>query len=149
MGAKEMTLLKVVLDTNVFVSAVLFGGKAGSVFSLCQNGFIKPCISREVLDEYITVLSYKRFNLTECEIKYLIEQELIPYAEPYNVTKTQNVIKADNDDNKFISLAVESESNYIISGDKHLLDLKVYENIQIIKISDFLNLDNINCRAPF
>ena len=61
--------MRVVLDTNALVSALLFSGVSSKLVSLWQNGSIAPLLSREILDEYLRVLSYPKFALSEKEIK--------------------------------------------------------------------------------
>ena len=81
-------------------------------------------ISKEVLEEYVKPLSYPKFQLSEAEIKYIIEEELFPYVEVIRVKSKVNVVKEDKEDNKFLALALDGKADYIISGDKHLLKLK-------------------------
>lgn len=73
--------MRVVLDTNTVVSALLFSGISSKLVSLWQKGLITPLLSREILDEYLRVLSYPKFDLSEGEIKELIQEEILPYAE--------------------------------------------------------------------
>ena len=73
--------MRVVLDTNAVVSALLFSGVSSKLVSLWQNGLITPLLSREILDEYLRVLSYPKFELSEEEIKELIQEEILPFAE--------------------------------------------------------------------
>jgi uncharacterized protein len=73
--------VRVVLDTNAVVSALLFSGISSKLVSLWQKGSITPLLSREVLDEYLRVLSYPKFELSEKEIKELIQEEILPYTE--------------------------------------------------------------------
>ncbi|MCK4905546.1 putative toxin-antitoxin system toxin component, PIN family [bacterium] len=129
---------RVVIDTNVFISAVLFGGTAEKIRTLWQNKKIIFLISKEITEEYIRVLSYPKFNLTKAEINYILEEELFPFVEPINVTTKVNLVKEDNEDNKFIALAVDGKAKYIISGDKHLLNLCKHKDIKIVTIGDFL-----------
>ena len=79
---------RVVIDTNVIVSALLFGGTPGKLIPLWKDGLIKPLVSREIIDEYIAVLAYPKFELTETEIQYLFYQQLLPFFE---VVKTNPV----------------------------------------------------------
>ena len=123
---------RVVIDTNVFISAVLFGGTAEKLRTLWQNEEIIFLISKEITEECIRVLSYPKFNLTKTEINYILEEELFPFVEPVKVTTEINLVKDDVEDNKFIALAVDGKAKDIISGDKHLLSLGGYQDIKII-----------------
>ena len=72
---------KVVIDTNVIISALLFGGKPGELIPFWQNSRIEPIVSRDIVDEYIRVLAYPKFQLTEKEIQFLLYRQLLPYFE--------------------------------------------------------------------
>ena len=70
--------MRVVLDTNVLVSALLFKGKTSDLVPLWQTGAITPLLSRSFLEEHLRVFSYPKFRLTDTEIKALIQEELLP-----------------------------------------------------------------------
>ena len=123
-----MGALKVVIDTNVVISALLFGGEPGKLFAFWQRGIIKPSASKEIIDEYLRVLTYPKFKLSEEEINYLLYQEILPYFDIIDVHSGPRIIKKDSEDDKFIRCALAAGSRYIISGDQHLLALKEYQN---------------------
>ena len=133
--------MKIVIDTNVFISAVLFGGEADKILSLGKGKKVTIVISKEILNEYIKVLAYPKFKLTDEEIKSIIGEELLPIVTIVNVNSIIKYIKADPEDDKFLSLAVDGQADYIISGDKHLLDVKKYKKFKIITIKEFLEMD--------
>ena len=132
-------ILKVVIDTNTFISAVLFKGETNKLVDLWQKEKFTFLISREILDEYIKVLSYPKFKLTSDEIKHIINTELLPFVEPYVVKTEVDIIKDDPSDNKFLALAITGKSNCIISGDKHLLAIRRFRGIKIITPYLFLS----------
>jgi len=141
MGQKKVKGIKpprVVIDTSVFISALLFDGAAGQLVDFWQQGKIIFLVSGEVLKEYIAVLSYPKFKLTKEEIKSLVESEVIPFFEPVNVTTKVEIITIDPADNKFLELAEDGKADFILSSDKHLLDLKSYKDFRIIPVEEFL-----------
>jgi putative PIN family toxin of toxin-antitoxin system len=127
---------RVVLDTNIFISAVLFSGRTSRLVKLWQEGRILVLMSPEVLMEYVKVLAYPKFKQ---EIKSVIEQELLPFVEPVKVSKAISVIAEDPSDDKFLNLALGGKSDFIISGDKHLLGLNEYGGIKIVTAEEFLS----------
>lgn len=137
MGKKKIILPKVVIDTNVIVSALLFKGNSNKIITLYQESKIIFLISKEILKEYIKVLSYPKFNLTQEEIKHIIKEEILPFTEPVKVTVTIDIIKDDPDDNKFLECAVSGKTDFIVSGDNHLIDLQEYKKIKILKVATF------------
>lgn len=140
MGKKEKQVKRVVLDTNVLISALLFRGGLSKIVGLWQKGKIIPVISKETFSEFVTVLEYPKFSLTQEETDSIIKYEILPYFEIVEVVKGVKGICRDPEDDKFISCAISGSVDYIVSGDKDLFDLKQYKSIRIIKASDFLKM---------
>ena len=133
-----MGKIKVVIDTNVIISAILFGGTPAELMSLWKNGRIKPLASKEIIDEYIKVLTYPKFELTEAEINYILYNEILPYFDIVEIKDTPVIIKVDPSDDKFIHCAKTGKAKTIITGDQHLLNLKTYQKIKILTPTEFL-----------
>ena len=136
----KVQVKSVVIDTNVIVSALLFGGTPGKLIQLWKTGQIQPLISKEITEEYLQVLAYPKFNLSENEIGFLLNHEILPY---FKAVKTKpghwkTTIEDDPSDDMFIRCAVSGMCRIIISGDRHLLDLKRYDKIRILSVSLFL-----------
>jgi len=128
----------VVIDTNVIVSSILFGGIPGELIPLWKSGRIKPLASKEIIDEYIKVLTYPKFELSETEINYILYNEILTYFDIIQIKKTSVIIKVDPSDDKFIHCAKAGKASVIISGDQHLLRLKTYQKIKIQTPAEFL-----------
>lgn len=131
--------MKVVIDTNVFVSSLFnASGIPRKIIDLWKSGEIILCVSKEILEEYIDVL--KRFDFIEKhELRMLLDifnkrMHLVFVAS----TSYLSAIKGDPADNKFIECAIAANAQYIISGDKHLKNLKMYANIEILSPAEFL-----------
>ena len=132
-----MTGSKIVLDTNVIVSGILFGGNPRSVIQSVIEGRSILYISTPILEEIEAVLLRPKFKLNTSIVRnlvYEIEQISI-FAES---KKAINIVKKDPDDNKFIECAIASNSEFIISGDVHLLEIKKYRKIKIITPQEYL-----------
>ena len=132
-----MGALKVVVDTNVLVSALLFGGTPGRLIDLWQMGALKPLASTEIIDEYLSVLTYPKFKLSEEEINFLLYRKILPYFDAIDAQPGPRIIKKDPEDDKFIRCALAGKVKFIISGDQHLLALKSYRKIKILSPVDF------------
>lgn len=131
-------MLKVVIDTNVFISS-FFGGIPRDIINLWKTGQIVLCLSQEIVEEYLKVIT--RLGIKD---KNEIERLTGLFAEGYNsvyAAKTPNldVVKEDPDDNKFLECAVVLESKVIISGDRHLKEIKKYIDIEIMSPREFLD----------
>jgi putative PIN family toxin of toxin-antitoxin system len=136
MGKIKVT--RVVIDTNVVLSGLLFGGVPGNFIPLWRSGHIRPLASSEIIDEYLRVLAYPKFELSEEEINYLLCREILPYFEIVTVKRGRVIVKEDPSDDMFIRCAVAGKAEIIISGDRHLLALKSYGKIKILTPSEFL-----------
>jgi putative PIN family toxin of toxin-antitoxin system len=128
---------RVVVDSNVVVSALLFGGISGKLIPLLKGRRIHPLCSKEIIDEYIRVLAYPKFKLVESEIEFLISQEIVRWFEIVKVPPGKPFVTADASDDKFIWCALEGRADVIISGDEHLLNLAA-SPIPVLTPSRFL-----------
>jgi len=130
--------MKIVIDTNVLISALLFGGTPGRLIPLWKKGRVNPQASKEMIDEYIKVLAYPKFKLSETEITYLLRGEILPYFDIVVSGSGKVLIKDDPSDDKFIYCAESGNVECIITGDHHLLKLKAHGNIKILTPLQFL-----------
>jgi len=113
--------VRVVIDTNVIVSALLFGGIPARLTALWRDETITPLVSSEIMAEYIRVLAYAKFRLTAEEINMLLTGEILPWFEVITAPKGSPFVALDPDDDKFIWCAMAGKAACIISGDEHLL----------------------------
>jgi putative PIN family toxin of toxin-antitoxin system len=139
-GKKPKKIIRVVLDTNVMISALLFKGELSKIVGLWQKGKIVPVISKETFSELKTVLEYPKFCLSHAEIESLIENEILPFFEVVKVSKHVKGACRDPGDDKFISCALSASADCIVTGDKDLSDLRKYQSIKIIYASDFIKM---------
>jgi putative PIN family toxin of toxin-antitoxin system len=139
-GKKPKKIIRVVLDTNVLISALLFKGELSRSVGLWQKGKIVPVISKETFGELKTVLEYPKFSLSRAEIESLIEHEILPFFEVVNISKHVKGACRDPGDDKFISCALSAHADGIVTGDKDLSDLRKYQSIKIIHASDFMKM---------
>jgi len=135
--------MKVVIDTNVFVSS-FFGGNLRKIIDLSKEGKISLCVSKNILDEYVEVL--QRIGLEE---EGEIEELLSLFAKGINIiftTKTPKIkaVKDDPDDYKFIECAEGLKAAVIITGDKALKAMNGYMGIRILTPQQFLKTHNIH-----
>lgn len=140
MGKKQKKVRRVVLDTNVLVSALLFTGELAGVAGLWQNGEIVPLISKETYDELKAVLAYPKFSLSPGEIQEIIEKEILPFFEAVEISKNITGVSRDPEDDKFIACAICGSADFIVSGDKDLIDLRSYQTARILRVHDFLRM---------
>jgi putative PIN family toxin of toxin-antitoxin system len=131
-------MVRVVLDTNIYISAILVGGKPEQIIDLAREGEIEVYISKPILTEIERILKEK--------IGHTDKQTQIELLDIKSIAKFTSVkirkIKAikDEPDNRILECAVQEKTDYLISGDtKHLQPLKEYRGIKIVSPAEFLN----------
>ena len=128
---------KIVVDTNVAISALGWGGHPDELIRKVAKGELLLYISPEIIDEIIEVMNYPKFNFTvqrkQALLSILKDKSIM--VEP---KRKIQIIEEDPSDNMFLECAVSAKVDYIVSGDKHLLSLKEFNDIKIIKVADFL-----------
>ena len=139
-----MSKLRVVLDTNVLVSALLRKTSTPRrIYQAFRADTFIIVVSAKILEEIDDVIHrdyiIKRSRMTESDRKKFM-LELTDLSLTVEDQIEIKVVKDDPDDNKFITAAVEGKANYIVSGDTHLLDLKEYQIIKIVSPNEFLTI---------
>ena len=130
--------LRVVADTNVLVSALLFGGPPEQIVLAGLRGEIQLLTSSPLLKELERVLKGK-FKLNLHLVRNIIE-EIKEVAELVEVSSHINVISYPDDDNRVLECAVDGKAEFIVTGDtKHILPLKEFRGTKILSPSEFLN----------
>ncbi len=130
-------MIKVVLDTNIYISGILFAGKPREVLDLAIKGKIHVFISPDILSELRDVLSRKKFGFSPERVDIII-REIESITTMVNPAKKYSIVSHDSDDNIIIDCAMESRVEYIITGDNDLLCLNKYKSITIINPALFI-----------
>ena len=129
---------RVVLDTNIMVSMAL-GGKVGKINDAWKAGKFLMIVSEEIVSEYLEVLQRSKFHLRPRTIAVIIARV---YRKAEFVSPQEQVtnIQPDPKDNRFLEAAIAGKVDLIVSGDKHLLDLKEFRSVQIITGREFMDV---------
>ncbi len=128
---------RVVLDSNVIISGVLFGGPPACIMEFALRERIACFTSLPILDEIRDVLQRPKFGLSPDQALSLIEDlhDLCVIVTP---TRHIRAVDADPDDNAILECAVAADAETIVSGDSHLLGLVKWKHIRILSPSDAL-----------
>jgi len=133
-----MTSWRVVLDTNVYLSGIIFGGNCRHILDLMIKKEIKVVISPAILLEISQKLKQK-FKWSQNQI-FTVIKTLIKSTKAVQPKIKIRVVKMDKSDDKIIEAAVTGRVNYIVSGDQHLLKIKQYQKIKIVAPTEFLSI---------
>jgi putative PIN family toxin of toxin-antitoxin system len=137
--------MKVVLDTNILVSAMFWNGDSDKIIRLAEEKKVEIILSKDILDELSKVLGYKdiqdKVKDKNLEVRNSF-QKIVELATIIESEEKVDIIKDDPADNKFLECAKAGKADFIISKDKHLFNLKKFENISIITPKEFLESRN-------
>lgn len=132
-----MSIPRIVLDSNVVISAFLFGGVPARLLELALNGSIECFTSLPILDEIRDVLLRPKFDLSSEQALTLIE-ELHDLCQVVMPSEKVLVVNDDPDDNIILECTISADAEVIVTGDSHLLRIRQWQDIQILSPSDFL-----------
>jgi uncharacterized protein len=130
--------MRVVIDTNVIVSAYL-GGALEVILRAFQTGKFQLVVSKAIVDEYFDVLKRPKFKIEFDEFNDFAAL-LLNKAEFVTPTETLSIIQSDPSDDKFLEAAQKGKVTCVVSGDGHLLELSSFRGIKIISARDFIAL---------
>jgi len=130
--------MRVVVDTNVIVSAYL-GGVLKVIIVAWKSGKFSLVVSKEIVEEYLEVLRRPKFKIRQTEVDDFAAL-ILDSADFVIPLESVNVIQDDPTDNKFLETAIAGKVNLIVSGDSHLLELESFQDISIITARKFVAL---------
>lgn len=135
--------MRIVIDTNLWISGLLWRGKPKDLLCLAESGELELCMAPEMIEELAQVLTYEKLQprlrqlgLSPAELlTYAIDLIVVFDLPPIDAV----IVKADPDDDVFLRCAVAAGASHIVSGDHHLLDMKTYMDIPILTVQDFIS----------
>lgn len=128
--------LRIVLDTNVYISAAILGRVCEEIIQTCRFSNLKVFISQDIIGELKEKL-FQKFLWQDEQINVFLES-ILEFCEVVKADEEIHYIKDDPDDDKILECAVTSKCDFMVPGDKHILKLKSYKSIRILNPSDFL-----------
>jgi len=136
--------MKVVFDTNIFISMLIWRNKElEPLYNLFQKNQITVCINPQIIQEITRVLNYPRFTIPLLKADLTSEEIIKTLTDCCSIfssrAKTPKIIMEDPSDNIILACATASNADFIISGDKHLLKLKSFQDIPIVTPRQFIN----------
>lgn len=131
--------MKVVLDTNVFISGIFWTGSCNRIVNYWREGKFALVTSLKIISELVKVLKDFKIQLSEVMIKewvdYIVKNSII--VEP---KEKFGIVVSDPKDNMFVEVAFVGKVDYVVSQDKHLLKLREFRGIKIVSPEEFLSL---------
>ena len=129
--------MNIVCDTNVLISGILFPGHSRKILQLASRGVVTNAISADILREAEDVLLRPKFSLSPEQVLSIVAlfRDTFVFVTP---SRRVTAIQADPDDNRILEAALAAHANFIVSGDKHLLDLGQWQDVRIVSPAQFM-----------
>jgi uncharacterized protein len=136
--------VRIVIDTNTWVSGLLWKGAPWQLLKLAEQGEIEICIAYSMLLELEEVLAYGRLQ-SRLKLLQQTPNQLAAYAlslsTVFDVSRAGTpIVVTDPDDDIFVLCALEAGAEWLVSGDQHLLELGSYGTVNIVTVTEFLSL---------
>jgi len=131
-------MIKVVLDTNVLISATFWRCPSNEITILVAKQKITCFTSTEIVDEYAKILK-RDFKQSESQNEEKVEGILL-FSQIVSPTTKITAVKDDPEDNKILEASIDANADFIVSGDKHLLKLKEFKGTKILTAREFLEV---------
>lgn len=132
-------MVRIVLDTNILVSGLLYPGKPRKLIELAIDGSVEIVSSIEMIDELKKVLSREKFGLGRDEQTAMVD--FIIRLSHITILKSRfKVVKNDPDDDIVVNTAYDGKATYVVSGDKAVLTVKQFNEIRIVNADRMLKL---------
>ena len=133
--------MRVVLDTNVFISGVFFSGPPNQILKAWRDGKIQLVLSEKILEEYLRVAEILSERFPQIQLGPILELLTVEAGFTFTFDLPETVC-ADPDDDKFIECAIAGKAEAIISGDKHLLRVSGYHGLDVMTPRKFIDKFN-------
>ncbi len=134
-------MLSVTADTNIYVSALNFGGPPDKLLDLARAGEIRLAISDEIREEVVRILQLK-FGWSD-EAIGVARERISDFTEHVYPLQVVRVVEEDPSDNRILECAQAAKSEYIVTGDKHLLKLGRFGDARIVRPAEFLEIQSL------
>lgn len=130
-------MVRAVFDTNILISALLGRGPPYEALMLVLKGKVRLVTSMELFSEFIRVINGRKLRIPKnaqdriASVIYILSDFVEPVIEV-------DIITIDDTDNRVLEAALEGKAQYIVSGDKHLLELREWKGIKILPAREFI-----------
>ncbi len=131
--------MKIVLDTNVFISGVFFGGPPYQILDAWRHWKIEIVLSQDIFDEYQRIATELSRQFKGIDISVFLDLLTVKAIWVF-APRIPFSVSTDPDDDKFISCALASRTKVIVSGDKHLLNISGFRGVEVLTPRSFLEM---------
>ena len=130
--------MRAVVDTNVFVAGVFFGGAPRDVLAAWRDGRIEIVVSREIIEEYARIGD--RLSAPFPAVDFESALNRVATGTVVSAPPLPEPVCTDPDDDKFLACALAAGAGYVVSSDRALLATSPYRNVVVVRPRDFMDL---------
>jgi putative PIN family toxin of toxin-antitoxin system len=130
-------VLRVTADSNIYISALNFPGNPARILEMAKEGAIRLAVSDDIFGEVARVLRRPKFGWSHNRVARALSQ-ISGFAEHVEPKQRVDVVREDPTDNRILECAIAAKSEYLVTGDKHLLKIGQYAGTRIISPADFV-----------
>lgn len=134
-------MISVTLDSNIYISALNFGGEPLHLLKMAEDGLIRLDVSDAILNEFGRVLRDK-FGWSAEDVAEA-HRDILAFSNHVVSAEALRVVSADATDDRIVECAAAARSDYLVTGDKHLLELGSHRSIRIVKPAEFMEKQRI------
>jgi len=135
--------MKITTDTNVLISSTFWEGASDKIMQKVENREVELVLSKELISEFTKVLDYDeikdKIKDKNLEVRRSVEK-IVSISTIVEPKQRFEIVKNDPDDNIVINCAVEGNVDYTVTQDDHLLKIKDFKGIKIVKPEEFLDI---------
>ncbi|MCL2844051.1 MAG: putative toxin-antitoxin system toxin component, PIN family [Chitinivibrionia bacterium] len=130
--------MRIVIDTNVIASGIFFSGLPNQLLRLVIERKILATVSNEIINEYHKTFNYLLNDKNRVPKENISVNSIVKKMKKISIKSDIKASRDPNDD-MFINCAIDGKCKYIVSSDKDLLDIKSFENVEILTVREFMN----------
>ncbi|MDI6654994.1 MAG: putative toxin-antitoxin system toxin component, PIN family [Candidatus Hydrothermarchaeota archaeon] len=135
--------MKITVDTNILISAAFWLGNPRRIIKRVEDGKLELVLSAEILEEFEEIMGQDKFQLKLENINATVSDvvsKLVEMSEVVGISSRVKAVKEDPDDDKVLECAVNGKADFIVSGDRHLLEMREYRGIRIVTAKEMLKI---------
>lgn len=135
--------MKITVDTNILISATFWLGNPYKIIKKVEERALDLVLSTDILREFEEIMRLDKFQLKLKNANITINEVVGKYmeiSELADISGRVKAVKSDPDDDKVLECAVNGKADFVVSGDRHLLELRAYRGIRIITAKEMLKI---------
>ena len=145
-GAEDDARVRVILDTNVFIAGVFFGGHSRQIWQAFAERVVQLVVTDEIVGEYASVGGALARHIKGIDFEAALDM-IDNATEQIVAPRLDEHVCEDPDDDKFLACAIAASCDWVVSNDRHLLDVSGYQGVEVVRPRVFVE-SSLDGRIP-